>query len=358
MYDKFLSVYEQLKPPSSMVDLFNSTIKDDDYKKFVDSFEPKDFKQDSEYDLSGYDLTPPIIRDYDLSEYDLDLPTKRKYIKYKADKQYVSYKGQDVVDIARLFLNTPYNWGGTDPETGFDCSGLIQYVYKQVGVDIPRTSHEMGKIGTEVELSNVQPGDIIYTSSSGPSKGHVKMVSNVKNGQIYTIEAKGKDEGIQETLLTNTSNIKSIRRILNSTFNSNGEFVYMMDKAYRSALRNRGIDEDFATMLVAQDVQESGWGKKPVGNYNYGNIVISNKNQSYTKGSDGNNYRNFDSLEDYINCKIDLLNKSRYNFFNIFNSNSDVKIAMQVLADKGYAVGNKTYGIDVQNVYQSIQKYL
>lgn len=122
-----------------------------------------------------------------------------------------------VVDIARQFVGTKYSWGGSTPKTGFDCSGLIYYAYKQKGIDIPRTAKEMETIGSEVSsLQDVKVGDIICTPGSGQTGKHVKMVSRIDNGQIYTIEAKGKKDGIIETPLTNISNITTIRRIMNS----------------------------------------------------------------------------------------------------------------------------------------------
>ena len=107
------------------------------------------------------------------------------------------------------------------PSTGFDCSGLVQYVYKQNGINLPRTVKDLEKAGTEVPtLADVQIGDLICTPGSGQSGKHVKIVSRIEDGQIFTIEAKGKKDGIIETPLTNTSNITTIRRVLNQQSNN------------------------------------------------------------------------------------------------------------------------------------------
>lgn len=71
-----------------------------------------------------------------------------------------------VIGIARQYLGTPYRWGGTTP-SGFDCSGFTSYVYRQLGVSLPRTSYGQSKAGTRISASNLQPGDLVY----GP--GHV-----------------------------------------------------------------------------------------------------------------------------------------------------------------------------------------
>ena len=67
------------------------------------------------------------------------------YIPESKDKQ-ISNLGMKVVNIARQFLGDPYIYGSADPNKGFDCSGLINYAYNQIGIQIPRTSHAMSKI--------------------------------------------------------------------------------------------------------------------------------------------------------------------------------------------------------------------
>ena len=134
--------------------------------------------------------------------------------------------GLSVVNTARQFIGGKYQWGGTSPSTGFDCSGLIYYSYKQNGVNLPRTVKEMEKVGTSVDLNQVQPGDLICLSSSGPSGKHVKMVTKIDNGQIYTIDARGKKKGIIEEPLADTSKITTIRRV---STNQNNQSNYIVD---------------------------------------------------------------------------------------------------------------------------------
>ena len=81
-------------------------------------------------------------------------------------------EGQLIVDTAMLYLGTPYVWGGTT-EKGFDCSGFVQYVYKECGYTIDRTAAQIYKNGTYVEKENLEVGDAICFSSHTESIGHV-----------------------------------------------------------------------------------------------------------------------------------------------------------------------------------------
>lgn len=74
--------------------------------------------------------------------------------------------GQAVCDIAAQFLGVPYVWGGTSPN-GFDCSGLVQYVYAQLGFKLARVADDQMKEGIPVSRDQLMPGDIIGFSSSG-----------------------------------------------------------------------------------------------------------------------------------------------------------------------------------------------
>lgn len=82
--------------------------------------------------------------------------------------------GGDVISFAESFVGVPYVWGGESP-SGFDCSGLMQYVYAHVGVSIPRTSEAQFNVGTPVSESNLQPGDLVFFEMASDGPGHVGM---------------------------------------------------------------------------------------------------------------------------------------------------------------------------------------
>ena len=70
-----------------------------------------------------------------------------------------------IIANAKQHLGTPYVWGGTTPK-GFDCSGLVQYVFQLSGINLPRTTTEQVKVGTYVSKSNLQPGDLVFLQNT------------------------------------------------------------------------------------------------------------------------------------------------------------------------------------------------
>lgn len=79
------------------------------------------------------------------------------------------------VEKAKTQLGTPYMWGGQTPGRGFDCSGLVQWAYRESGVELPRTAAAMA-VGSSVPQDALQPGDLAVWS------GHVAMY--IGDGQM------------------------------------------------------------------------------------------------------------------------------------------------------------------------------
>ena len=73
---------------------------------------------------------------------------------------------------ARSYMGVPYVWGGTTP-SGFDCSGYVQYVYGQVGVNLPRTADVQFNEGQAVSFGNEAPGDMVFFETYAPGASHV-----------------------------------------------------------------------------------------------------------------------------------------------------------------------------------------
>lgn len=94
-----------------------------------------------------------------------------------------SASGQAVANIAASMIGNPYVWGGTAPG-GFDCSGLVQYAYRQVGVNIARTTGGQAGNGYSVGLGNLQAGDILLFSYNG-SIDHVGIVTDSSGNFVH-----------------------------------------------------------------------------------------------------------------------------------------------------------------------------
>ena len=74
-------------------------------------------------------------------------------------------KAEQIISLARQQIGKPYVYGATGPNS-FDCSGLVQYVYRQAGIDLPRTAAQQSTRGYSVSFSNLQPGDLLFWSNS------------------------------------------------------------------------------------------------------------------------------------------------------------------------------------------------
>ena len=80
--------------------------------------------------------------------------------------------GLEAATLARAQLGKQYQWGAQGPDR-FDCSGLVCHVYGSLGVQVPRVSREQAKSGREVSRSKLQPGDLVFFSTSGKGINHV-----------------------------------------------------------------------------------------------------------------------------------------------------------------------------------------
>jgi Cell wall-associated hydrolases (invasion-associated proteins) len=78
-----------------------------------------------------------------------------------------------ILTYAESFLGSPYVWGGTSPTPGFDCSGLVQYVYARFGVNLPRVTWDQYAKGQIVDKADLIPGDLVFFSTYAEGPSHV-----------------------------------------------------------------------------------------------------------------------------------------------------------------------------------------
>jgi cell wall-associated NlpC family hydrolase len=79
---------------------------------------------------------------------------------------------QEIVHYAKTFLGTPYRDGGTT-RNGLDCSGLVMTVYDEFDIRLPRTSLDQSRVGSDIALARMKPGDLVFFKTSRAPVSHV-----------------------------------------------------------------------------------------------------------------------------------------------------------------------------------------
>ncbi|HTE13659.1 MAG TPA: C40 family peptidase [Burkholderiales bacterium] len=99
------------------------------------------------------------------------------------------------------FMGIPYRWGGSTPETGFDCSGFVQYVFRQaVGLVLPRSSFEQIRQGASVARDDLQPGDLVFFNTMRATASHV----GIYIGENRFIHAPSRGKTVEIAEFTNS----------------------------------------------------------------------------------------------------------------------------------------------------------
>jgi cell wall-associated NlpC family hydrolase len=101
-------------------------------------------------------------------------------------------RGAAIVALARAELGMPYVWGGASPQTSFDCSGLVQWLYAQVGIALPRTAQEQYNATVRVSPDQLEPGDLLFFGATYPSSEPVTHVGiYVGDGRMINAPTEG-----------------------------------------------------------------------------------------------------------------------------------------------------------------------
>jgi cell wall-associated NlpC family hydrolase len=102
----------------------------------------------------------------------------------------------ELVMYAVSLADIPYQYGGNSPDDGFDCSGFVDHVFRHsLGIKLPRTSHELSRVGTSVNKDQLLPVDLVFYNTQHSSYSHVgiyigedKFVHAPKTGSQIRVE--------------------------------------------------------------------------------------------------------------------------------------------------------------------------
>lgn len=127
-----------------------------------------------------------------------------------------------ILNYAYSFKGVPYVWGGSEPETGFDCSGFICYVYRKYGIELPRTSAEQFNAGIPVPYTEAERGDLILFTGMDllfGTPGHVGIIISRDENNVFTFihTASPKTGGVHISKSTDPSFYRrflEIRRVI------------------------------------------------------------------------------------------------------------------------------------------------
>lgn len=190
--------------------LYNYSYSDD----YDDSYDYRYYYNEDEEE-ENYNL--PDEAYYDSSHYyddDEEVPEVYYYYDEEADETVYYYEEEDedtgeivrhttttsgdttgssIVEYAQQFVGNPYVWGGESLTNGADCSGFTQAVFSDMGISIGRTAAEQAEGGEEVDLDDIQAGDILYYYNDEGRIGHV----TIYNGDGTVTHASNPENGIK-----------------------------------------------------------------------------------------------------------------------------------------------------------------
>ena len=105
-----------------------------------------------------------------------------------ADDYIVPYSkvlGEEIVEYGKLFIGTPYVWGGNDLKNGVDCSGLTKKVFEGFDINISRLSYTQVNDGKRVAKSELRPGDLVFFDTSGENNGQISHVGIYAGNNMF-----------------------------------------------------------------------------------------------------------------------------------------------------------------------------
>lgn len=168
-------------------------------------------------------------------EVNINLNEVKSFDLTSINKQGYAYdKAEQVVKQGYKHLGVPYVWGGTTTN-GFDCSGLMQYIYRDIGVTIPRVARDQQKVGIAIPFESLQPGDLIFIHNPAT---HVAMYI----GDGYYLHAPQPNDVVRIEKL-DLRYWTNARRVLTSDKNTVAQGVKDLELSKLVSAREEAIKE-------------------------------------------------------------------------------------------------------------------
>ncbi len=132
----------------------------------------------------------------------------------------VSQKASELVVNAMSLLGVPYKWGGTDADTGFDCSGFVVSVYQQsIGLLLPRKAEQQAAATEKISQAELQPGDLVFFNTMRRAFSHVGIY--VGNGKFIHAPRAGSEVRVESMGGSYWQNrFNGARRVINDAADS------------------------------------------------------------------------------------------------------------------------------------------
>jgi len=201
--------------------------------------------------------------------------------------------GNDVVADAKKYLGVPYVWGGTDPSTGFDCSGLVQHVFKDLGVSVPRLVRDQMNAGQTIpSLAQAKPGDLlvmngvehigIYLGNNqylhAPVPGQKVSIADIPAGAqfdriVRVVPATSDVSAVGGSTTTATSAASTLNSALTSIMGASALGSDGSDSGLASLLGSSGLgsgssDTSLSSLLASSGLGSTGIGGSALGGTN------------------------------------------------------------------------------------------
>ncbi|MFI6575003.1 C40 family peptidase [Nocardiopsis sp. NPDC050513] len=119
---------------------------------------------------------------------------------------------EQVIANAESQIGVPYVWGGETPEGGFDCSGLLQWAFREAGVDIPRVTHDQWNAGERVDFEDAERGDLLFWRSDPTAPDYISHVAiYLGDGRMLEAPRTGLDVRVTEVRTANFAGVVRVR---------------------------------------------------------------------------------------------------------------------------------------------------